>query len=60
MKKETQKEYFKFVTEYIHDGKKYGSTLFAENKKEAEKQLQSKRETERILGYDPNTVYLND
>ena len=58
MKDNTQKGYFKFITEYIHDGNKYGSSIFAKNKEEAEKQLQSKRETERILGYDPTKVYL--
>ncbi|WP_445957861.1 hypothetical protein [Yeosuana sp.] len=55
-----QKEYFEFITEYIHDGKKYGSSVFAKNKEEAERQLISKRETERIIGYDSTKVYLHD
>ena len=60
MKDNTQKEYFEFITEYIHDGKKYGSSIFAKNKEEAERQLISKRETERIIGYDSTKVYLHN
>ena len=60
MKNRMQKEYFEFVTEYNHNGKRYGDSIFAENKEEAERQLISKRATERIVGYDPEKVYLHD
>ena len=55
-----QKEYFEFITEYNHNGKRCGDSIFAENKEEAERQLISKRATERIVGYDPEKVYLHD
>lgn len=51
---------YKFITEYKHNNKTYSSEIFAKDKKEAEKQLLSKRETERILGFDPTVEYLDD
>jgi len=53
-----QKKYFEFITEYNHNGKRYGDSIFAENREEAEKQLLSKKATERILGYDPQKEYV--
>ncbi|WP_195157658.1 hypothetical protein [Flavobacterium columnare] len=50
-------EQYKFLTEFYHNGKKYGCEIYAESKEEAEKLLASKKLTERITGHDPETVY---
>lgn len=49
-----------FITEYKYNGKLYGCEIYAENWEEAEKQLKSKKESEKIIGYDPTIEYLND
>lgn len=51
---------YKFITEYKHNGKLYGSEIYAKNWVEAEEQLKSKRLTEKVVGYDPTIEYLND
>ncbi|MCX7549269.1 hypothetical protein [Xanthomarina sp. F2636L] len=56
----TEKGQYKYITEYVSEGKRYGGSIFAMSKKEAEKKLEDKRLTERIVGYDPETLYLND
>lgn len=53
-----EKGQYKFITEYISNGKKYGGEIYAENKKDAERKLEDKRLTERIIGYDPEILYV--
>jgi hypothetical protein len=61
MTTETQKKgQYKFITEYISNGKRHGCEIYAEDKKAAERKLEDKRLTERIVGYDPTILYLND
>lgn len=52
--------YYEFYTEYVSNGKRYGSSVFARNEKEAEILLSDKRLTERILGCDPEKPILLD
>jgi len=53
------KKQHKFITEYTVNGKKYGSSVFATSWKEAEEILKQKRNTEKILGYDPNKFFVD-
>lgn len=46
-------KYIKFITEYEHEGKKYGCEIFAVNEESAKRQLESKIKTEKIVGYIP-------
>jgi hypothetical protein len=55
-----KKEYFEFYTEYLHNGSKYGCKIFAENRDDAEKQLKSKKQTEKIVGFNPEKIYSED
>ena len=50
---------YKFITNYKHKGKTFGCEIYAKSWKQAEKILKSKRETEKIVGYDPTIEYLN-
>lgn len=49
-----------YITEYYHNGKRYGSEIFAKNIEEAEKILKSKQMSERILGCDPTINFSTD
>lgn len=57
MKKEPHYEFF---TEYVSQGKRYGNSIFAKDRAEAERLLRDKRLTERITGYDPENPILYD
>lgn len=51
---------YKFITHYKHKGKTLGCEIYAKSRKQAEKILKSKRETEEIIGYDPTEKYSFD
>jgi len=55
-----KENYFRFATEYVSEGKRYGENIFAKNRAEAEKLLMDKKLTERIVGHDPDTIILFD
>ncbi len=48
-----KRKWFEFITEYTFKGKKYGSSIYATTEQEAKEILNSKKETEIILGFDP-------
>lgn len=60
MKQEKKNELNPYYTQWVHKGKLYSETIYAKSKKQAEKMLESKKLTEHIVGYDPNTVLLDD
>lgn len=61
MKTEKHKEkWYKFITEWVSNGKRYSDSIFAKSRQEAEHLLRDKKLTERIVGYDPEKSYLFD
>jgi len=60
MDTEKEEEYFKFLTEWVANGKRYGDHIYAKTRIEAERLLANRQLTERITGYDPETTYLFD
>ena len=55
-----KEKYYEFNTEWVSDGKRYGSEILAKTKQEALKLLRDRKLTERITGYDPETTYSFD
>ncbi|WP_300664638.1 hypothetical protein [Fluviicola sp.] len=51
-------EYFKFITHYDSDGDLCSSEILASSWEEAERILKHKKETERVVGYDPEKVHV--
>jgi hypothetical protein len=50
----------KYLTEYKHNKKLYGCEIYANSIEEAKELLKSKKLTEKIIGHDPTTEYLDD
>lgn len=53
MTTENKEPLYEFITKYSYKGKDYSDIVVATNTKDAEDKLKAKKETERILGYDP-------
>jgi hypothetical protein len=52
---------YKFITEYKnHEGKLCGAEIYADSIEEAKLHLIYKKDTEKIIGYDPTIQYLDD
>ena len=52
-KKTKEEEYYEFYTEWVSNGKRYGSEILAKTKQEALRLLKDRKLTEKITGYDP-------